>query len=62
MSGSDDHQNDAAGASTFLLGPTGPGSSRGSCNPLWYVRGLGGIGNKGAGFALLTLPPSYSAI
>ena len=44
--GLDDHWNDADGASAFLLGLAGPGNSRGSCSPLWYVRGLSGIGNK----------------
>ena len=61
-SGLDDHWNYVEGASAFLLGLAGLDSSRGSCSSLWYVRGPGGIGNKGAGFALSTLSPSYSAI
>ena len=44
--GLDDHWNDAEGASTFLLGLAGLGSTRGSCNPPWYVRGPGGTGKK----------------
>ena len=44
--GLDDHWNDAKGASTFLLGLAGLGSTRGSCNPPWYVRGPSGIGKK----------------
>ena len=62
MSGSDDRLNDVGGVSTFLLGPTSPDNFIGSCNSPWYVRGPGGIGNIGSGFALWTLPPSYSAI
>ena len=44
--GLDDHWNDVEGASTFLLGPASPDSSRGSCSSPWYVRGPGDIGNK----------------
>ena len=59
--GLDDHWNDAEGALAFLLGLAGPGSSRGSCSPLWYVRGPGGIGNKSFDYASWIPPPSYSA-
>ena len=58
--GLDDHWNDAEGASAFLPGLAGPGSSRGSCSSPWYVRGPGGIGNKSSDRASWTLPPSYS--
>ena len=37
--GFDDHWNEAKGALAFLLGLAGPGNSRGSCSPPWYVRG-----------------------
>ena len=60
-SGLDDHWNDAEGASTSLLEPIGPDSSRSSCSSPWYVRGPGGIGNKSSDCASWTLPPSYSA-
>ena len=35
--GSDDRLNGAGGVSTFLLGPTGPDNSIGSCNFPWCV-------------------------
>ena len=56
----DDHWNDAEGALAFLLGLTSPGNFRGSCSPPWYVRGLGGIGNKSSNCASWIPPPSYS--
>ena len=59
-SGLDDHWNDAEGASVFLLGLASLGSSRGSCSSPWYVRGLGGIGNKSSDCASWTLLPFYS--
>ena len=59
--GLDDHWNDAEGASVFLLGLASLGSSRGSCSSPWYVRGLGGIGNKSSDCTSWTLPPSYLA-
>ena len=59
--GFDDHWNDAKGASTFLLGLAGPNSSKGSCGSPWYVRGLGGIGNKSFDCTSWVPPPSYSA-
>ena len=58
----DDRLNDVGGVSTFLLEPTGPDNSIGSCNSPWYVHGPGGISNTGSGFALRTLPPFCSAI
>ena len=57
----DDHWNDAKSASTFLLGLAALDSSRGSCSSPWYVRGLGGIGNKSSDCTSWTLPPSYLA-
>ena len=57
----DDHWNDAEGALAFLLGLAGPGNSRGSYSPPWYVCGPGGIGNKSSNCASWILPPSYSA-
>ena len=57
--GLDDHWNDAEGALVFLLELAGPGSSRGSCSPLWYVHGPGGIGNKSSNCALQIPLPSY---
>ena len=59
--GIDDHWNDAEDALTFLLGLAGPGRSRGSYSPPWYVRGPGGIDNKSFDCALWIPPPSYSA-
>ena len=44
--GFDDHWNNAKGALAFLLGLAGPGNSRGSYSPPWYVRGPGGISKK----------------
>ena len=58
--GFDDHWNDAKGALVFLFGLAGPGNSRGSCSPLWYVRGPGGIGNKSSDCTLWIPSPSYS--
>ena len=37
--GFDDYWNDVEGALAFLLRLAGPGNSRGSCSPPWYVRG-----------------------
>ena len=48
MSGFDDRLNDVRGVSTFLLRPTGPDNSIGSCNSPWYVHGPGGIGSTGS--------------
>ena len=60
--GLDDHWNDVEGALAFLLGLAGRGISRGSCSPLWYVRGPGVIGNKSSDCVSWIPPPSYSAI
>ena len=59
--GLDDHWNDAEGVLAFLLGLAGPGNSKGSCSPPWYVRGSGSIGNKSSDCALWIPSPSYSA-
>ena len=59
--GLDDHWSDVEGVLAFLLGLAGLDSSRGSCSSLWYVRGLGSIGNKSSDCALWIPPPSYSA-
>ena len=59
--GFDDHLNDVEGASAFLPGLAGLGSSRGSYSFPWYVHGPGGFGNKGFDRASWILPPSYSA-
>ena len=57
----DDHWKDVKGAAIFLLEPTDPGGSIGSCSLRWYVRGLGGTDNTDSGCALKSLRPSYSA-
>ena len=59
--GLNDHWNDAESALDFLLGLVGPGSSRGSYNPLWYVRSPGGIDNKSFDCASWIPLPFYSA-
>ena len=59
--GLDDHWNDVEGGLAFLLGLAGPNNSKGSCSSPWYVRGLGGIGNKSFDCTSWVPPPSYSA-
>ena len=59
--GLDDHWNDVEGASAFLLELAGPGSSKDSYSPLWYVCGPDGIDNKSSNCASSIPPPSYSA-
>ena len=59
--GFDDYWNDVEGALAFLLRLAGPGNSRGSCSPPWYVCGPGGIGNKSSNCTLWIPPPSNSA-
>ena len=59
-SGLGDYWDDVEGVLAFLLGPTSPDSSRGSCSFLWYARGPSGIGNKSSDYASWTPPPSRS--